>query len=211
MQKPSTGKFTPASAARGTLLPISRNRSGTVKKANPHPAAPPTKLRMVLSTKSWRTILLRAAPRATRIDSSRSRSRTRASSRLAILPQATRSTSRTALKTIFRRVPVGPSTEGQFALHLGRRMMGHLCLETALQDDLQLLLHLHRLARVKLLALTCPSRSASAWPRLLIELSGSPGLSLTADVVHKSFSGAETGNRNDRGITPIMVNGCPLN
>ena len=103
--KESTRGSTPASAARGTLSPISERMIGVQTKASPQPARA---LRTRLSASSWRTIRFRPAPRADRSAISRWRSRMRASSRLAMLPHAISSTKATAPNTTRSAVRVSP-------------------------------------------------------------------------------------------------------
>src|SRR5277367_1130559 len=107
----STSMFTPASAALGTLSPIRRSTTGVHKNDSMQPARPPAALSATLSISSCRTILVRVAPSAVRIAISRCRSRTRASNRLAMLPQAISSTSATAHRITSISVFVSPSTE----------------------------------------------------------------------------------------------------
>ena len=95
-EKVRTRRSTPASAARGTLLPMSRRTAGVARNASPQPARPPIALKARLSTSNWRTMRLRPAPNAERIAISRCRSRMRASIRFAMLPQAITNTSMAA-------------------------------------------------------------------------------------------------------------------
>ena len=79
------------------------NRTRLAAAAKAMPSAPPASANKRLSVRSWRTMRDRRAPSAWRTASSRARAVERASSRLAMLAQAMRSTSATmAMRTMQR-------------------------------------------------------------------------------------------------------------
>ena len=205
--KPSTSRFTPASAARGTLSPISRSTAGVARNASAQPTAPPAALSTRLSTSSCRTILVRLAPSAVRIAISRRLSRTRASSRLPMLPQAISSTSATAQRITTISVFVSPSTASSSVSTRAELCFVFVFGYFVASRPAMAFISWSACAIVTP-GFSLPIAFKKCMPRLVIP---SPvGVSSTAIVVHTPVSGAVIGNRKAGGITPITVNVSPL-
>ena len=111
--KAITRQSIPVSSVMSALCPLAKSpsRRSRPHTARPRPTAPPARPRIRLSTSSWRMSRTRPAPRESRTAISRSRDVARATSRLATLPLAIRSSTTIIARRTYNAVEAWSRSE----------------------------------------------------------------------------------------------------